>query len=972
MPEAFRFSDLPQAFIKKLRVNIKGSVSFDEGARALYATDASNYRQAPIGVVVPQDTQDVIQAVAIAREYGIPLLCRGGGTSLAGQCCNAAIVLDFSRHMNRVVEIDSNKKTARVEPGLILDDLKRAAKPYGLTFGPDPATHNRCTLGGMIGNNACGVHSVRAGKTVDNIDSLEILTYDGLRMTVGRTPEEEFNRMMQAGGRPAEIYRELRLLAEHYGELVRKRYPRIPRRVSGFNLDELLSENGFHLAKALVGSEGTCVTILEATVKLIEDPPHKVLIAASYPDVFLAGDDVPLILSHGPSGLEGLDAHFIRNMRKKNLHPDEIAMMPEGQGWLLIEFDANDRAEALRKAENCSNALKKEGRILGVRIYTEPADQLKVWAVRESTFGASVFVPGEKDTYAGFEDSAVPPEKIGNYLRDLDRLLKGYGYDSVIYGHFGDGCIHARISFDLRNRNGIQTYRAFLDEASDLVLAYGGSFSGEHGDGQAWGELLHKMFGGELVEAFRKFKSIWDPQGKMNPGKIVDAYKIDENLKLESYAAIAQPPLHFQYPDDDGNFSRTTERCIGLGKCLKKDAGTMCPSYMVTGDEKHSTRGRAHLLHEMVRGEIIQDGWKSAAVKEALDLCLSCKACKSECPVGVDMAAYKAEFLSHFYEGKIRPVQAYLFGNIDVWARLAAKVPGISNFMMGNPLLGGILKKISGIAQERQLPVFAHQTFRDWFRNRPVRSGQGRPQVMLWVDTFMNYFYPEIGYSAVRVLEYLGYEVIIPPKPLCCGRPLYDFGMLDAAKKKLRSVLDSLTPDLAAGVPVVGLEPGCVSVFRDEMVNLMPKNPQASALKRQTFFWDEFIFQNHEKELKKLVSKDSDRILVHGHCHQKALLGMKSISGILSTLQFPHELLDSGCCGMAGSFGFDKDHQDVSRDLAERVLLKRLREKKENEVLLTDGFSCREQVRQLAGYTAVHSAELISRILNGGMSQRAK
>ncbi len=943
------------ALARRLEKEIKGEVRFDAGSRALYATDASNYRQVPIGVIIPTNKEDVINAVAVCREYSVPILNRGAGTSLCGQCCNVAVVLDFSKYLNHILEIDSAAKTARVEPGVILDYLQEAVKPYGLTFGPDPATHSRCTFGGMIGNNSCGVHSVISGKTQENVEALEILTYDGLRAHVGKTSDAELAQIIRDGGRRGEIYSKLKTLSDCYADLIRRRYPKISRRVSGYNLEDLLPENGFHVARALVGTEGTCVTILEATVKLIHIPAERSLVVIGYPNLFQAAEDVPAILSHHPAGLEGLDEHFVHYMKQKKLHLNELPLLPEGNSWLMVEFAGETQEEANAKGRAFIKSLSERSLPPHVRLFERPEEQKLVWSVRESSFGASMFVPGEKDTFAGWEDSAVPLENLGKYLRDLRGLMDRYRYGGFIYGHFGDGCIHARVTFDLQTQDGIKQYRAFVNDAADLVLRYGGSLSGEHGDGQAYAELLPKMFGEELVEAFREFKAIWDPYGKMNPGKIVKAYRMDENLKHTGIEKIVSPELHFHYEEDGGDFLRTSSRCIGIGKCRRTEGETMCPSFMATREEMHSTRGRAHLLHEMMRGEVITGGWQDEHVKDSLDLCLACKACKTECPVNVDMATYKAEFLSHYYQGRFRPLEAYLFGRISEGCQFAAHFPALANFFTQTPGIRKAVKFLAGIAFNRQIPALSHVPFTHWFKKQKKSNHEGE-QVLLWPDTFNNYFYPQVAQAAWEMLERLGYQVVIPQKNLCCGRPLYDYGMLDQAKAKLLEILNTLEPFLEQGIPIIGLEPSCVSVFRDELLNLFPKDERAQKLKRHTVLLSEFL-ANRKDRLP--VSHFSRKALVHGHCHQKALGGMDSEARVLSQLGLDYEILDSGCCGMAGAFGFQKKYVAVSMKIGEQILLPRIRTSPSDTLIVTNGFSCREQIVQSTGRQVYHLSELL-------------
>ena len=953
----FNSSDVDAAGLAaELRKRVRGEVRFDNGSRALYATDGSNYRQVPIGVVIPKDTDDIVETVSAARRHGAPVLARGGGTSLAGQCCNVAVVMDLSKYMHHIIELDSVNKRARVEPGLVLDDLRDAAEQHHLTFGPDPSTHNHCTLGGMIGNNSCGVHSVMAGKTDDNVEELEILTYDGLRMRVGKTDELELARMIREPGRRAEIYTKLKALRDQYADLIRKRFPDIPRRVSGYNLPWLLPEQGFHVARSLVGSECTCVTVLEATVRLVPSPPGRSLLVLGYPDVYTAGDHIMEVLAQKPIALEGLDNNLVEDMKKKRLHPEDIKLLPDGRGWLLVEFGGENKREADDRARTLMEVLNKHPNAPSMKLFDDPEQERTIWIVRRSGLGATARVPGAKDTWEGWEDSAVPPEKLGNYLRDLRRLLDGYGYACALYGHFGQGCVHTRIDFDLITKAGIEKYRSFIHKAADLVIGYGGSLSGEHGDGQSRGELLPKMFGPELMQVFLKFKSIWDPDWKMNPGKVIDAYRADENLRLGIDYHPRQLETHFQFPGDDkGSFSRATLRCVGVGECRRETVGTMCPSYRVTREEMHSTRGRAHLLFEMLEGNPLKEGWRDEHVKEALDLCLACKGCKGDCPMQVDMATYKAEFLSHYYENRLRPRHAYSMGLIYWWARIAALMPAIVNFFTQMPLMSTALKRLGGIAPQRRIPVFAPQTFKQWFRTRAPRN-EGNAKVILWPDTFNDHFFPEVCRAAVEVLEAAGFHILVPDQSLCCGRPLYDFGMLDTAKRLLREILDGLRPEIEAGIPVVGLEPSCVSVFRDELTELFPNDEDAKRLSARSYLLTEFLEQFVDDYRPPPLKR---KAVVHGHCHRKALMGLNDEKNIFAKLGLEYELLDSGCCGMAGSFGFEDGHYDVSMKVGELVLLPAVRRAPKDTLIIADGFSCREQIRQATDREALHPAQVL-------------
>jgi FAD/FMN-containing dehydrogenase/Fe-S oxidoreductase len=941
---------------------VRGEVRFDQSARALYATDGSNYRQVPIGVVLPRDADDVLATVALCRQFGAPLLCRGGGTSLAGQCCNVAVILDFSKYMAGILEIDPERRIARVQPGVVLDNLRAAAEKHHLTFAPDPATHDRCTLGGMIGNNSCGVHSVMAGKTDDNIEALEILTYDGVRMKVGATSNAELKRIAEEGGRRGEIYGKLQSIAGTYGDHVRQRFPNIPRRVSGYNLNYLLPESGFHVARALVGSEGTCVTILEATCRLVESPPERVLLVAAYSDIYQCADHVPEIMTHNPIGLEGFDEILVGYTRKKGINSEGLALLPEGGGWLMVEFGAETLDEAESQARGLMQALAAGSHPPQMQLYTGKQQIKRVWEVRESALGATSHVAGEPMNWEGWEDAAVAPEKLGGYLRDLRKMMAEYGYKGSLYGHFGHGCVHTRINFDLQSREGIAKFRKFMEAAADLVVSYGGSLSGEHGDGQSRGELLPKMFGAELMQAFREFKSAWDPEWKMNPGKLIDSYRLDENLRLGADYAPWEPKTNFKFLDDHGSMAQATLRCVGVGKCRHDEGGVMCPSYRVTREEEHSTRGRAHLLWEMTQGEVIRDGWRSEEVKESLDLCLACKGCKSDCPVSVDLATYKAEFLSHYYEGRVRPRSAYAFGNIDVWARMASHAPGLVNLITQLPGLRGVAKFIAGMPQRRAIPAFAPESFKTWFHRRDTGGSADAPPVVLWPDTFNNYFLPGTAKAAVDILEAAGFRVMVPRANLCCGRPLYDHGMLDRAQRLLLQILHELSPEIEAGIPVVGLEPSCVAVFRDELVNLFPHDERAQALSRQTFLLSEFL-EKYGKDFQ--PGRLERKALLHGHCHHKALAKMTAEETILRRIGVEFESPAPGCCGMAGSFGFEADKYDVSIAIGELELMPAVRRAPDDWLIIADGFSCREQIAQGSERHALHLAEVLRMALRG-------
>lgn len=947
----------------QLRAGVRGEVRFDAGTKALYASDASNYRQVPLGVVVPADVDDLVAALAVCRRNDVPFLTRGGGTSQNGQCVNVAVVADASKYVNRVVSIDPIERTAVVEPGVICDTLRDAAEAHGLTFAPDPATHSRCTLGGMIANNSCGAHSVMAGKTVENVEALEIATYDGARFWVGPTSEPELEAIIRGGGRRGEIYGKLRDLRDRYADQIRKAFPQIKRRVSGFNLDQLLPENEFNVARALVGTEGTCAVTLQAKVRLVRSPSCRVLLVLGFADIYAAADAVPHFTKFAPIAIEGLDRGIIGGLQARGLKAEEIALLPDGDAWVVLEFGADTVEAALAQVHRAEAYFKagEGGDGVTALIVEEKPKQQKIWSIRET--GASAVAlsvdPARPDPIVGWEDAAVDPLRLGDYLRRFQALVDRFGYETCLYGHFGDGCVHARITFDIRTHEGVRKWRAFLREAAQLVVDFGGSLSGEHGDGQAKAEFLPIMYGPGIIRAMEEFKAIWDPANCLNPGKVVHAYRADENLRMgPAYKPVKwATKLTFASPEGDG-LQRAVERCIGMGKCRSLDGGTMCPSFRATREERHSTRGRAHLLWEMLQGEIVTGGWASREVKEALDGCLACKGCKSDCPTHTDMASYKAEFLSHYYAHHRRPRQALFMGRIGQWAPWASRFPRLTNFVTSARPFAQIGKWIAGVAPQRDLPVFASKPFRQMAcagRRPGVQSGEhaGR-RVVLWVDTFNDHFSPEVASAACDVLARLGYDVVLPRKRLCCGRPLYDYGLLDEAKALLRMAVDELSEDILAGVPLVGLEPGCLSVFKDELAKQLPDDAVAGKLAAQTFLFSDFV-----------AAADIDwprldaEVVVHGHCHQKSLFGMKGETALLEKLGVRWKLLDTGCCGMAGSFGFHADHYELSMKVAEDRLFPLLRDVPDDTFIVTNGFSCREQIEHGVERRTLHIAQLL-------------
>ena len=961
-----------RALLQDLEQAVRGEVRFDRQSRALYSMDASNFRHLPIGVVVPKDVHDVVETVRVCHEHGVPIVSRGGGTGIAGQSLNVAVVIDHSKYLRDVLQIDATHRRARVLAGTVLDDLRARAKRHGLTYGPDPSTHTHCTVGGMIGNNACGVHGMLsefygAGpRTEDNVASLEVLTYDGVRMTVGPTSDAEYAEIQRQGGRRAEILRRLRQLAERYGDAIREGFPRIPRRVSGYNLPALLPEHGFDVAKALVGSESTCVTVLEATVKLCPHFPARALVLLGYDSVFEAGDDIPRIRELEPIGLEGIDDKLVQYIKENRLGHDTAELLPEGKGWLFVELGASTKEEAVARAHATARILAGSRSSLRAKVIEDEQEQLELWTLRESGLGATAFVQGRRDAWEGWEDSAVPVDQLGTYLRRLRALYDEYGYTGSIYGHFGQGCVHTRITFELESEEGIAQYRRFTREAAELCVSLGGSLSGEHGDGQQRSDLLPVMYGPEIMQAFREFKAIWDPQGKMNPGRIVDPASRTDDLRLHPIRAVV-PKTRFAFPEDGGSFAHAALRCVGVGKC-RVDQGIMCPSYKVTLEEEHTTRGRARLLHEMVKGGFIDDGWRSQEVKDSLELCLSCKGCKRDCPVDVDMATYKAEFLSHYYEHEPRPRHAYALGWIHRWLRLGTAVPRLANFATHTKGLSWLAKRAGGIATERSMPEIARRSFRRSFR--PQRGNGGR-RVMLWLDCFNDAFFPQALEATTEVLHEAGCDVVIPRRPLCCGRALYDYGMLDLATSLWRETLDELGPEIEAGTLLVGAEPSCVAAFRDELPNLFPGDPRAEALCRNTHTLAELLLDRLDGFE---PPARPGRALYHGHCHQGSIMGTERDQELLRRMGLHVEVPEPGCCGMAGAFGYEADKYEISRAIGEQRLLPAVRRADDEVLVVADGFSCREQISQLSGRRPLHVAEVLAQALRdettvGGVRQ---
>ncbi|WP_202517475.1 FAD-binding and (Fe-S)-binding domain-containing protein, partial [Streptomyces sp. SID685] len=961
------------ALIAALRAEVDGEIRFDAGSRGAYATDGSNYRQVPLGVVVPRTVEAGARAVSVCARFAAPVLSRGGGTSLAGQCTNTAVVIDWSKYCTDLITVDPERRTCVVEPGIVLDELNARLARHRLQFGPKPSTHSHCALGGMIGNNSCGASAQAYGKTADNVRRLEILTYDGQRAWVGPTPPAERARIIAGGGRLAELYTGLdRIATDHLAD-IRRGYPKIPRRVSGYNLDSLLPENGFDVAKALVGSEGTLVTVLRAELDLVPVPPYQSLLVLGYDDICAAADDVPRLLEHcSPTQLEALDGRMAQLMREEGAYLDSLDILPEGDSWLMVQYSGDSQEDVDGQAHALLRAVGRDENSPAVAFSDNPGREQKMLRAREAGLGVTARPPDDRETWEGWEDSAVPPERLGDYLRDLKGLFEEFDYDHPsLYGHFGQGCVHTRIPFGLRTAEGVADFRRFLERAADLVTSYGGSLSGEHGDGQARGELLTRMFGERLVGAFGELKDLFDPDDRMNPGKIVRPQPVDGQLRLGADWRPGTPATRFGFPDDEHSFTRAVLRCVGIGNCRSHSGGVMCPSYRATREEEHSTRGRARLLFEMLNGHAdsaIRDGWRSTAVRDALDLCLACKGCKSDCPTGVDMATLKAEFLSHHYEGRPRPAAHYALGWLPLWARLSRLAPSLVNSALHAPGPARAGKLLAGVDGSRAAPVFAEESFVQWWRARadePPDPADPRT-VLLWPDTFTTYFHPAIGRSAVRVLADAGFRVAVPTRPVCCGLTWISTGQLETAKRVLRRTLEVLAPYLEAGTPVIGLEPSCTAVFRSDAPELLPDNQDVQRLAGQVRTFAEQLVHHAPDDWRPPAL--ARQALVQTHCHQHAVLKDDADRALMRRAHLDADVLDEGCCGLAGNFGFERGHHEVSMAVAEQGVLPAVRGAAPDSLVLADGFSCRTQIEEGGtGRRALHLAEALALALDGNL-----
>ncbi|MGV9349303.1 FAD-binding and (Fe-S)-binding domain-containing protein [Streptomyces spiralis] len=911
--------------------------------RAEFSSDASIYRVPPSAVAFPRSADEVLAALSVCREAGVPITARGAGTSIAGNAIGTGLVLDFSRHMNRVLALDPEARTARLQPGVVLDVLQRQASPHGLRFGPDPSTHSRCTIGGMIGNNACGSRALGYGRTSDNVRALVMAAGTGEALDVAGG----------AGPGSSPVLQQLQRVVHDNLAVIRTELGRFGRQISGYSLEHLLPERGFNVARSAVGSEGTWGLLLEATVDLVERPAHHALIVLGYADMATAADAVPGLLGHRPVAVEGLDSRIVNAVRER-LGATALPAMPRGGGWLLVEITA----ASPDLLPGFARQVVADAAAWDHRVVVDPAEAAAIWRIREDGAGIAARPSGGRMAHAGWEDAAVPPEKLGSYLRDFDELLSEHGLRGVPYGHFGDGCVHTRIDFPLDAQDGRAAFRAFIESAAALVASYGGSMSGEHGDGRARSELLRTMYSPSALTLFAAVKAVFDPDNLLNPGVLVDPRPIDADLRFPAASSVSKG-LALAFDDDAGDFSRAVHRCTGVGRCRNADGTAsgqvMCPSYMATGNEKDSTRGRARVLQEMANGTLVAGGWRAPEVHEALDLCLACKGCASDCPTGVDMASYKAEVLHQAYRGRLRPRSHYALGWLPVWARLASRLPRLTNWLMNAPGLAQLGKFAAGVDQRRDLPRLATRSFRSWF-DQHEGPAEGDP-VLLWVDTFTEIFSPQVGIAAVRVLEDAGYRVELSAPGLCCGLTWISTGQLDTARRRLGRSVTELARSAGADTPIVALEPSCAAVFRGDAVELLhhTHGAEARSVAAATRTLAELLASRPGWQAPDLTGTT---VVAQPHCHHHAVMGWDTDRSLLTAAGADVTAV-GGCCGLAGNFGAEKGHHDVSVAVAETALLPAVRAAAADTVVLADGFSCRTQLDALATRTAKHLAQVL-------------
>lgn len=967
---------------QRLTDALDGEVRFDRYSRALYSTDASLYQMQPIGVVIPKHQQDVITTVQIAAERNVPILPRGGGTSLAGQSVGEAVVLDMSKYMNALLEVNVEAHWARVQPGIVLDELNHRLKPHGLMYAPDVATSSRANVGGTIGNNSAGSHSLIYGKTIDHVMSLDLVLSNADEITASPLALTELASKQQGESLEANVYRELCRICADNADEIRKRYPRILRRVAGYNLDEFVpnagskevtpyrrdgcdAEHPFSLAKILVGSEGTLATTVEATINLVPIPKMTALCVVHFETLVASMEAMQPILACQPTAVELIDKTIL-DMTRSSLEFSRVTNFIQGEpaALLAVEFYGESEAELRAHLDRLEKTLKRAGfGYAFVRCFTAE-EKARVWETRKAGLGLLMGMKGDAKPVGFVEDAAVPIENLPEYVRRFDRIVTAHDTTAAYYAHASVGLLHNRPIVNLKSEADIQKMHSIAREVRNLLMELGGAMSGEHGDGLVRSEWIESMFGPQIYQALREVKNAFDPAGIMNPGKIIDAPPMTENLRFGAKYNTIEIDTYYDFSSQDG-FDRAIEMCNGVGACRKTLTGTMCPSFIGTREEEHSTRGRANALRSVISGALPHTDFTSERLYEVLDLCLGCKACKAECPSNVDMAKIKYEVLAHYHKANGLPLHRRMFGEIASLAPFGSAFAPLSNWAVNNRLSKWLAEKFIGVDRRRDMPTFVRPTFTQWFRKSHNRTSAperitASNKVVLFADTFMNYSEPAIGKAAVEVLEALGFTVILPEKK-CCGRPLISEGMLDRALENARYNIASLQQYADEGVPIIGCEPSCTSTLTDDYVELI-NTPAAKRVAEATCSFEEFIAQLHENGASSLTFTDEARdILLHGHCHQRALVGIQPTVEMLS-LPPAHDVtvLDSSCCGMAGAFGYEKAHYELSMKIGELRLFPTVREKLAGNVTVSaPGFSCRHQLEHGTGVLPKHPIEVL-------------
>jgi FAD/FMN-containing dehydrogenase/Fe-S oxidoreductase len=942
----------------ELKKRVDGDLRFDRYSRLLYSTDASIYQIEPVGVVVPRHKGDVQAVIEVANRLNVPVLARGGGTSLAGQTVGHAIVMDFSKYMQSVLEVNRDELWCRVQPGLVQDELNAYVRPVGLQFGPDTSTSNRATIGGMIGNNSAGAHSLTYGKTLDHVLELTVLLADGSEVVMGDLSAEAFENQSGADTLAGRAYREVARLAQQNKSEILARYPKIMRRVSGYNLDEFIKSQPFNLSRILVGSEGTLGVVVEAKMRLVPKPKWTALDVIHFNDDIEALEASQAILETAPYALESTD-QMILNLARSNIVQSQRLGFVQGNpsSLLMVEYAGESESEVKEQVLKLE-ALRKSQHIgYAATLAFKPEEVKAIWGVRKAGLGLLLGTKGDKKPIAFVEDAAVEPAKLPEFIRRFRDVVTRHDAIAGYYGHCSVGCMHIRPLINLKEPSEVKKMVSIANTICDLVLEFNGAMSGEHGDGLARSHFNAKLFGPALYDAFRQVKRAFDPKNLLNPGKIVDAPAITESLRVSPAYKTWQPQTTLDF-SDQGGFARAVEMCSGMGECRKKLDGTMCPSYMGTLDEEHSTRGRANALRAVLSGAVPKEDFTGRRLYEVMDLCLECKACKAECPSNVDMAKLKYEFLDHYHRANGLPLRNRIFAGIETLNRIGSRLAPFSNWAANSTLNRFLMEWLAGVDRRRPLPLFASEPFEVWFRRHKIEGDGSRGQVVLFHDTFNNFNTPNVALAATRFLEQVGYRVTLVDKK-CCGRPMISKGMLGEAKNNAGWNVERLWPHAEKGTPIVGLEPSCLLTLRDEYPEFL-RTPEAKKVAEQSFLLEEFIARELKAGKLPLKARGGRRkALLHGHCHQKALTGTAATIAVLGEAGYDVSEVDSGCCGMAGSFGFEKEHYDLSLVIGNRRLAPAVKTARAEVEIVAPGISCRQQIEHLTGRKAKHPAELL-------------